>query len=40
MGGKPEDEIEKHNYNVGNECGPLITACDRAISQLEEILKL
>lgn len=40
VGGNPDVEIEKHNSNVGDECRPLITACDHAISQLEEIMKL
>lgn len=39
-GGKPNDEIEKHNFNMGSQCTPLVAACNRALSLLEEIMKL
>jgi hypothetical protein len=37
---KPDVEIEKHNFNVEQECRPLIYACDRALSLLEKIMKI
>ena len=37
---KPDDEIEKHNYNVESECRIIIYTCNRALSHLENIMKI
>lgn len=37
---KPDPEIEKHNFNVEQECRPIIAACDRALGRLENVMKL
>ncbi len=37
---EPDIEIEKHNFNVENECRPIISACDRALSPLENVMKI
>ena len=37
---KPDVLIEKHNYNVANECRPIVAACDRALGFLEKAMKI
>jgi len=37
---KPDTEIEKHNMNVELECRVIITACNRAIDLLENVMKI
>ncbi len=37
---KPDIVIEKHNFNVENECRVIIPACDRALGILENVMKI
>ena len=37
---KLDTEIEKHNFNVEQECRPIISACDRALGLLENIMRI
>jgi len=37
---EPHPAIEKHNRNIGWECGPIISACTRALERLGNVLAL
>jgi hypothetical protein len=36
---KPDVAIERHNFTVENECKPIISACNRALGLLENVMK-